>query len=130
MKDIYVGNLDSKITEDELRKIFEPCGAVQQVTIPRDSETGQPRGFAYVEMQDEMDADDAIYELNGSLLRGRPLVVKAGQRIVGLQICEGCGKAKPVLYLVIETGMGLCEDCQDRAEEIYAAKKKSKARNS
>ena len=75
MKNIYVGSLSFKPTEEELRKLFEPYGAVQRVTIPRDSVTLKLRGFAFVEMPDDVEAERAIRELNGSTLSGRGIVV-------------------------------------------------------
>jgi len=75
MKNIYVGNLDYQATEDDLRRIFEPYGTVERVSIPRDSATGNTRGFAFVEMEDESAAKAAIRELNGSKLGNRTLVV-------------------------------------------------------
>lgn len=52
MKNIYVGNLDYQATEEELRKLFEPFGIVERVSIPRDT-ASRARGFAFVEMEDE-----------------------------------------------------------------------------
>ncbi len=75
MKNIYVGNLSYQTTEEELRKIFAPYGSVERVSIPLDSVTGKSRGFAFVEMQDEVAAGEAIRGLNGSELRGRTLLV-------------------------------------------------------
>ncbi len=75
MKSIYVGNLDYAITEDELRVAFEAYGQVDRVTLVRDRDTGQPRGFAFVDMTNDGEADKAITTLNGSMLRSRPLNV-------------------------------------------------------
>ena len=75
MKNVYVGNLSYQTTEAELRKLFEPYGTVDRVSIPLDSVTGKSRGFAFVEMQDEAAAREAIRGLNGSELRGRTLLV-------------------------------------------------------
>ncbi len=75
MKNIFVGNLDYGVTEDSLRQLFEPYGAVERVNIIRDRDTGQPRGFAFVEMSDGEQADKAIAELNGTTLGSRALNV-------------------------------------------------------
>ncbi|SRR6266567_2416617 len=75
MKNIYVGNLDFRTTEDELRKAFEVYGAVDRVNIVTDKDTGQPRGFAFVEMTNDPDGDKAIAGLNGTQVDGRALNV-------------------------------------------------------
>ncbi len=75
MKNIYVGNLDYRTTEDELRAAFESHGRVERVTVVRDRNTGQPRGFAFVEMADDGEAEKAIASLNGTTLGGRNLNV-------------------------------------------------------
>jgi len=81
MKNIYVGNLNYQTTEEDLRRIFEPYGTVERVSIPLDSVTGKSRGFAFVEMRDEVAAGEAIRGLNGSELGGRTLLVnKASPR--------------------------------------------------
>ena len=73
MKNLFVGNIDFNTTEDNLRQLFAPYGVVNQVTIVKDRETGQPRGFAFVEMAAVADADKAIAGLNGTLFGGRAL---------------------------------------------------------
>ncbi len=75
MKNIFVGNLDFGVTEDSLRQLFEEYGAVERVSIIRDRDTGQPRGFAFVEMTDAAEADRAIAALNGTNLGGRAINV-------------------------------------------------------
>jgi len=75
MKNIFVGNLDFGTSEDAIRAAFEEYGTVERVTIVRDRDTGQPRGFAFVEMTDSAAADRAIAALNGANLGGRPLNV-------------------------------------------------------
>ena len=73
MKNIYVGNLSFNATEDQVRSLFETYGAVDKVNIITDRDTGQPRGFAFVEMPDGDAADKAIEALNGTALGGRNL---------------------------------------------------------
>jgi RNA recognition motif-containing protein len=75
MKNIFVGNLDFSATEDSLRSAFEQYGAVERVTLIRDRDTGQPRGFAFVEMTDSAEGDRAISALNGATLGGRSMNV-------------------------------------------------------
>lgn len=75
MKNIYVGNLDFKITEDELRQAFAAYGQVDNVTILKDRDTGQPRGFGFVEMANDEEAEKAINAMNGMQLGSRSLNV-------------------------------------------------------
>src|SRR5579863_3881794 len=75
MKNIFVGNLNFGATEDAVRALFEAYGAVEKVSIITDRDTGQPRGFGFVEMSSNADADRAIAELNGRDLDGRALNV-------------------------------------------------------
>jgi cold-inducible RNA-binding protein len=72
---LYVGNLPFTATENELRELFGQHGAVQSAQIVTDRDTGQPRGFAFVEMTEKRDADTAIAQLNGAELNGRALNV-------------------------------------------------------
>ena len=74
MKNIYVGNLDFGATEDSIRSLFEPHGAVENIHLVTDRETGRSRGFAFVEMA-EGDANKAIAALNGTNVGGRALNV-------------------------------------------------------
>ena len=73
MKNIFVGNLNFKTSEDDLRKLFEPYGAVDRVTVLTDRDTGRSRGFAFVEMANTDEGDKAIAALNGTQLEGRTL---------------------------------------------------------
>jgi cold-inducible RNA-binding protein len=75
MKNIYVGNLSFDATEDQVRGLFEAYGAVDRVSIITDRDTGQPRGFAFVEMTDDDAAGKAMEALNGTNLSGRNLTV-------------------------------------------------------
>ena len=72
---IYVGNLDSGSTEEEVRSMFERFGEVVNVTIPRDYLTGESRGYAFVRMSDSGTTLRIIAELNGQFLRNRPLTL-------------------------------------------------------
>jgi RNA recognition motif-containing protein len=75
MKNIYVGNLDFRCAEAELRTAFETYGQVDKVNIVTDKDTGQKRGFAFVEMSNDAEGEKAIAGLNGSQLEGRTLKV-------------------------------------------------------
>ncbi|MBJ22529.1 MAG: RNA-binding protein [bacterium] len=78
-KRVYIGNLPFSLTEEELRETFERHGAVTAVDIITDRESGRPRGFAFVEMEDPAAADAAIEFLDGSELGGRNLRVNEAQ---------------------------------------------------
>src|SRR5579863_1693074 len=75
MKNLYVGNLPHSTTESELRTLFEAHGAVDKVSVVTDRETGQARGFAFVEMTDAGEAEKAIAALHGTSLGGRALKI-------------------------------------------------------
>jgi cold-inducible RNA-binding protein len=75
MKNIFVGNLSFGATESSVRSLFEAYGAVDRVSIVTDRDTGQARGFGFVEMSNNTEADRAINELNGRDLDGRALNV-------------------------------------------------------
>jgi cold-inducible RNA-binding protein len=75
LKNIFVGNLDFGATEDQIRSLFEAYGAVDRVSLMRDRDTGRSRGFAFVEMTNAGEADQAIAGLNGTNLGGRALNV-------------------------------------------------------
>lgn len=72
---IYVGNLAYSVTEDELRSAFAQFGDVSSVNVIMDRGTGQSKGFGFVEMPNDSDADTAINALNGTPLNGRNLKV-------------------------------------------------------
>jgi len=78
-KKIYVGNLPFSSTEADLKAAFGRHGTVASVNIITDRETGRPRGFAFVEMEEASAADDAIRALDGSDLGGRSIKVNEAQ---------------------------------------------------
>jgi cold-inducible RNA-binding protein len=78
MAKIYVGNLPFTATDAEIRTLFAAHGTVESVTLPGDRETGRPRGFGFVEMN-QSDASRAIQNLNGVDMGGRPLKVNEAQ---------------------------------------------------
>ena len=75
MKNIFVGNLSFGATEDAIRSMFEAYGTVDRVSVVTDRDTGQARGFGFVEMSNNAEGDRAIAELNGRELDGRALNV-------------------------------------------------------
>ena len=87
---IYVGNLNYRSTEDDIREAFEQYGSVERVQIVMDKATNRPRGFAFVTMPDDTEAQAAINALNGKDLQGRDL------RVNEAQPQEGGGGRRPV----------------------------------
>lgn len=78
MKKLYVGNLPFRATQDEIQALFAQHGQVQSVALINDRETGRPRGFGFVEMDDE-GAAKAISALNGYEMGGRALRVNEAE---------------------------------------------------
>ncbi|UCC49754.1 MAG: RNA-binding protein [Gemmatimonadota bacterium] len=72
---IYVGNLSRDVTEDDLRQAFEAFGQVASVSVITDKFSGESRGFGFVEMPVQAEAQSAIDELNGKEMKGRTLTV-------------------------------------------------------
>ena len=72
---LYVGNLSFNTTETDLQDLFAQAGPVQEVTLMQDKFTGKSRGFAFVTMTTDADAQKAISEFNGKTVEGRPLTV-------------------------------------------------------
>jgi RNA recognition motif-containing protein len=79
---LYVGNINFRTTEDDLREAFGAYGTVEDVAVVTDRETGRPRGFAFVTMPDD-DARAAIEGLNGKELDGRTLNVNEAKAKTG-----------------------------------------------
>lgn len=75
MKNIFVGNLSFSSSEDAVRGLFETYGTVDRVSIITDRETGRSRGFAFVEMSNDEEAERAINALNGAEIGGRRINV-------------------------------------------------------
>jgi len=72
---IFVGNLNFQATEQELQDFLASYGVIQEVFMPKDRETGRPRGFAFVTFEDDTAAKKALEDLNGKEFAGRPLTV-------------------------------------------------------
>jgi RNA recognition motif-containing protein len=74
-KKLYVGNLAYSVTDSDLQRIFEPHGTVQSAQVIMDRDTGRSKGFGFVEMGSDQEAQAAIAALNGSEVEGRNLTV-------------------------------------------------------
>lgn len=72
---IYVGNLSYDVTEDELKDVFSEHGEVSSVNIIKDKYSGRSKGFGFVEMPNEDEAEKAVQTLNGSAVKGRDIKV-------------------------------------------------------
>jgi RNA recognition motif-containing protein len=73
---LYIGNLAFSVSDEQLNDVFASSNiAVESVRVVRDMDTGRSRGFAFVELTPEVDLDNAIKELNGKVVDGRPLTV-------------------------------------------------------
>lgn len=83
MKNIFVGNLSFSTTEQDIRSIFEAYGTVDRVSIVTDRDSGQPRGFGFVEMSDDRQGDSAIAAVNGREVGGRALNVNEARPKTG-----------------------------------------------
>jgi len=75
MTSIFVGNLNYSTTQEDLHAAFAQFGNVERVNVVTDRDSGQPRGFAFVEMTDDNEARNAISQLNGAELNGRAMNV-------------------------------------------------------
>lgn len=83
MTNIFVGNLSYQTTEEDLRTAFTAYGAVERVSIVTDRDTGQSRGFAFVEMTERREAEAAIAGLNGADMNGRAMNVNEARPKTG-----------------------------------------------
>jgi RNA recognition motif-containing protein len=72
---IYVGNFTFQMTEEDLTQMFEPFGQIQNVKIIKDRFNGRSKGFGFVEMPSNSEADKAIKALNGNMINKRPIKV-------------------------------------------------------
>jgi cold-inducible RNA-binding protein len=82
-KRLYVGNLSYDTSEADLREAFATAGNVSEVKVVMDRDTGRPRGFAFVEMSTDNEAQQAISQLNGRDLGGRTLKVNEARESTG-----------------------------------------------
>ena len=72
---IYIGNMPYNVTSEELAKMFEEHGRVQDAQVITDRETGRSKGFGFIDMPDNSEADEAIKALNATQLNGRQITV-------------------------------------------------------
>jgi RNA recognition motif-containing protein len=84
MTNLFIGNLASNRTPEELRTLFQTYGPVEGVEIMTDPETLYSRGFAFVEMTNHLEAKKAIASLNGVILWGKPIRVEESRQLSGL----------------------------------------------
>ena len=75
MKKIFVGNFSYSMTESKLRSMFEPFGTIESVSLATDRDTGRVRGFGFVEMPNDAEAEKAMAALNGQDVDGRTINV-------------------------------------------------------
>ena len=94
MKKIYVGNLNFSATEAALRSLFEAYGSVESVKLVTDRDSGQPRGFGFVEMTNDTEAARAIDGLNGKDLEGRTLNVNEARPRAVVRPAGGYGRQR------------------------------------
>jgi RNA recognition motif-containing protein len=83
VKKIFVGNFSFNFTEEQLRQLFEPFGAVDSASVVTDRDTGRSRGFGFVEMANDTEAAAAIEALNGKDSGGRALTVNEARPKTG-----------------------------------------------
>ena len=76
---IYVGNLSYEVTEEDLNEAFEVFGKVETVRVLKDKDTGRSKGFGFVEMSNNADAQSAINDLNDKEIKGRTLKVNTAR---------------------------------------------------
>ncbi len=89
---LYVGNLPDSATEQTLQDTFSQCGTVDSVDVITDRDTGQSKGFGFVEMSSDSEAQKAIQELNGSSLDGREITVNEAKPKVPRDNRRGGGR--------------------------------------
>jgi RNA recognition motif-containing protein len=92
---LYVGNLPYETTEDDLQGLFSDIGAVASINVMRDRETGRARGFAFVEMASEADAQTAIDKLHNRPFGGRNLTVNEAKPQPSRGFGGGGGGGRP-----------------------------------
>lgn len=74
-KKLYVGNLSYSMSDDTLASAFSACGTVESARVITDRDSGRSKGFGFVEMSSDQEAQDAIEKMNGQVVEGRPLNV-------------------------------------------------------
>ncbi|MEY4683864.1 MAG: hypothetical protein RLZ25_323 [Pseudomonadota bacterium] len=95
-KNLYVSNLSYGVDTQQLQEIFEAYGDIQSAKVIMDRETGRSRGFGFVEMTSDTDANSAISALNGKEIDGRAMIVnEARPREEGGSNSFGAGRPRP-----------------------------------
>ncbi|MBA3874473.1 MAG: RNA-binding protein [Anaerolineae bacterium] len=89
--ELYIGNLSRNTTEDEIRTMFEPAGEITEVTVMLDPETGNSKGFGFVNMKTFIAANEAITRFNGQMLDNNKLTVQKSGKILGLPLMGAAG---------------------------------------
>jgi cold-inducible RNA-binding protein len=79
MTNIFVGNLSFRTSREDLNAVFSQYGNVEQVNVVTDRDSGQPRGFAFIEMSEQREAESAISALNGTEMNGRAINVNVAR---------------------------------------------------
>lgn len=93
-KKLYVGNLTYEVTDGDLSKMFEPHGTVESAQVIMDRETARSKGFGFVEMKSDQEAQAAIAALNGKEVNGRSLTVnEARPKAEGTRSGSGGGRS-------------------------------------
>ncbi len=92
MKKIFVGNFAYTMSEGELRSLFEPFGAIEGVSVVTDRDTGRVRGFGFVEMTNDAEAEKAIAALNGKDVGGRTINVNEARPKAERSNLRGSGR--------------------------------------
>ena len=100
---IYVGNLSYDTKEDELKELFAQAGTVASVALIKDRDTGQSKGFAFVEMSNQSEAEKAIQMFNGYTLGNRPLKAVAG----GITVVVAAAVARVAADLKVAVSAGI-----------------------
>jgi RNA recognition motif-containing protein len=91
---MYVSNLSFHTVDDDLRKLFEPFGTVTSAKVITDRETGKSRGFGFVEMESDTDANEAIKNLNNKEIEGRAMSVSVARPKEDRNSFSGGGKKR------------------------------------
>jgi RNA recognition motif-containing protein len=92
MKKIFVGNFSYNMTEDELRSMFQPFGTIETVSLVTDRDTGRVRGFGFVEMSNDDEAEKAMAALNGKDVGGRTINVNEARPKSERSTLRGSGR--------------------------------------
>jgi cold-inducible RNA-binding protein len=93
VKNLFVGNLTFQTTESDLRALFAPLGQITRIHIAMDRETGRSRGFAFVEMANDDEANKAIAALDGKEMGGRNIKVNEARPKTGRPAPQGPGRS-------------------------------------